>query len=71
MKALRYIFSIGAIAALLFIGSGFAEGPGQDTLPINTETQIADVGPTITLLLGVTFTIIGSFGCRKFIKKSS
>ena len=71
MKALRYILSLGTIATLLFIGSGFAKGPEKEAIPQKAETQMVATRPTNALLFGITLTIIGAYGCRKFIKKSS
>lgn len=61
MKAVRYLFSLSFMMILLFIGSGFAYG---------TDAPMMAAEPTTVLLLGIALTIIGSFGCRRFIKKS-
>ena len=71
MKAIRYILSLGTIAVLLFIGSSFAYGPEAAGVALDAEAPTVAVEPTKALLFGIALTIIGSFGSRKFIKKSS
>lgn len=74
MKAIRYILSLGSIVFLFFAVSGFTYGPNNEVLPANADVTAVEMtanaaDPTIVLLLGIAFTIIGSFGCRKLIKK--